>query len=449
MSSLRIALDRLCWYTRGQQWDYTILCWPRVPHRSDWLRIVEEIFKGIDIEELPSYLAGQIQWERILDYPASQYVAAAFLDPTRRDRDGRRIKHYLIYLLTGESTGSFRADWCFLLIEALANAYDRVFSLDAQSVSANGAYTTIFNEKELLNRLQEVFPATVHLDSKNAALAKWHIRDIFLDHANKEPASANKSRKLWLTIPALAIIGLAVALHNRTAENPIKPLHANPDLVKIMQPGDMSKTRKPEELPPTVAPPRTDTNANAPTKATLPPKLKTNELYIQQLGVRCEKFLSDPGGKGHWESIRKATEVNILETGNTSTAYRRQRIAEHCKWLLANLTPPQLELWDKIDLAARRDADPVGTHSEAYIKTVSEHCKSFLNTDNQEKMAAWRAIQDSAQKDVFSKNDFGGSYYRQRIHDHCLWFLNNKEPKRPDWWDKIDISARREIDPGL
>lgn len=210
MSVLKIHTDRLCWYTRGLLWDYTILCYPSAPLRKGWLTPIERVF-GVDEPQVqPRYIAGTIHWEAEINLAQSEFIAATFLDEARTDRDGRNIKHYLLYLLDDETRDDFRFGWHSALLESLATSYEEIFPLSPEDLSKPAESTTLFDIRELIDRFHRKLPKEAEIKvSEDSEECPWFLQSI---HMDTPPTHENSRKRRTVVVGGVITVGIGALL---------------------------------------------------------------------------------------------------------------------------------------------------------------------------------------------------------------------------------------------
>lgn len=210
MPAINIHTNRLCWYTRGLLWDYTILCYPSAPSRNGWLTPIEKIFGGDEPQAQPRYIAGTIHWESESNPAQSEFVAVAFLDEARTDRDGRSIKHYLLYLLDDETRSEFRLGWHSALLKSLASSYEDIFPLSPEDLSKTSESTTLFDIRELTERFHRTLPEEMEIKiSEDSEECPWLLQSI---HMAPPPMQENSSKRRNAIIGGAVTVGVGALL---------------------------------------------------------------------------------------------------------------------------------------------------------------------------------------------------------------------------------------------
>lgn len=122
-SALSLSLADVLYRTRGRDWDYAFLLQPRPLLSEGWYALHRRMFSGVEPSEVPQLLRGQLGIGL-----GHAFFATAFLDPARRDSQGRPIAHYLAWLGKAAEAApglSFGPG----LVDALGGALDAVFDL--------------------------------------------------------------------------------------------------------------------------------------------------------------------------------------------------------------------------------------------------------------------------------------------------------------------------------
>lgn len=120
---IEIDLHHVLWFTRGKGWDYTFLLWPLLPRIADPDGLRERIFEGIKPGYLPHSITGRVRDGR----ERRGYLATAFVDPARRDDEGRAIVHRIVWFPPDGNTHEVApADWGPQLVAAMHEPYDAV-----------------------------------------------------------------------------------------------------------------------------------------------------------------------------------------------------------------------------------------------------------------------------------------------------------------------------------
>lgn len=140
-----VETSRLLWRTRGEHWDYELICVPEIPSLPAWLTTLEAILGDADAG------AGELRYGLLeVDDAAARaprafaYVAARFLDPSRRDWTGRRIQHFAVWFppVPPEEVEALPteipADWHLRVLAGLAATYGsgEVFGLREEEIRA-------------------------------------------------------------------------------------------------------------------------------------------------------------------------------------------------------------------------------------------------------------------------------------------------------------------------
>lgn len=210
MTALKLNTDRLCWYTRGLLWDYTILCYPSAPSRKGWLTPLEKIFGGDEPQAQPRYIAGTIHWESASNPTQSEFVAVVFLDEARTDRDGRSIKHYLLYLLDDETRNEFRIGWHSALLSSLASSYEDIFPLSPEDLSRTAESTTLFDIRELTERFHRTLSEEIEIKvSEDSEECPWLLLSI---HMAPPPMQENANKRRNAILGGAVTVGVSALL---------------------------------------------------------------------------------------------------------------------------------------------------------------------------------------------------------------------------------------------
>ena len=124
------------WKTRGRHWDYEFISTPKSPDLPAWAGVVEDILGG-EQSEAERLIYGLLKiggaGERV-------YVAARFLDPTRKDWTGRPVQHMTVWFPQIDDAklvpSLVPGDWYHQALRALESTYGRhdVFDVSEEAV---------------------------------------------------------------------------------------------------------------------------------------------------------------------------------------------------------------------------------------------------------------------------------------------------------------------------
>jgi hypothetical protein len=127
-SALSVSLRDVLYRTRGRDWDYAFLLQPPPLLSEGWYALHRRMFGGVEPNEEPVLLRGELGIG--LGHP---FFATTFVDPGRRDSQGRPVAHYVAWLGEGAEAApglSFGPG----LVAELGPALDSVFDLSPASL---------------------------------------------------------------------------------------------------------------------------------------------------------------------------------------------------------------------------------------------------------------------------------------------------------------------------
>lgn len=228
MTSLLLTPDRLLWRTAGVHWEYMFLCIPKFLDRDGWLDIHEKVFADVNLSLFPRLIRGNLRLSSFRADGASQsypFVAAAFLDPYRRDFTERPIKHYFIYFLEEEqSAAGFRYGWPEALLQNLTPALTAIFAEDPHAPDARQAAGSA--QRARRERVNALLPAKLTINASGGG-ADW--RDCGqIDHL---PATRSRIRgipHILAAVVATVLLAASVAgVLIAGTQSPAPPIHSD------------------------------------------------------------------------------------------------------------------------------------------------------------------------------------------------------------------------------
>ncbi len=217
--SIKISAKQLLWYTKGKNWDYSIMCRPASPARAGWLKPFELIFNNIEPTREPQFIRGLIHWERLGDPSESHFAAVAFLDPERCDKDLRPIKQFFIIFSSNDITHSIGGDWYLQILKRMKDAYEAVFSLQAHELEPDQPFTTIFSEKTLLDRFREKLPEDFIIENIGSEKSKYISRELYLDPPKDQSPLSKKQNQLAIGTGLAIVLLVAIGLLKRHSDH--------------------------------------------------------------------------------------------------------------------------------------------------------------------------------------------------------------------------------------
>ncbi len=140
-----VETSRLLWRTRGEHWDYELICVPEIPALPAWLTTLEAMIGDADAGAgEPRYGLLEIDGRGPEEPRAYPYVAARFLDPARKDWTGRQVQHFAVWFppvppeAVESLPGAVPADWHLRVLAGLAGTYGsgEVFGLPEAAIRA-------------------------------------------------------------------------------------------------------------------------------------------------------------------------------------------------------------------------------------------------------------------------------------------------------------------------
>lgn len=200
-NSCVIDTTQICWYTKGKYWDYTVLCHPSRPMRSGWLMPLEKIFGDAEPSNIPRHIAGSISWEEESNCSSLQFIAVAFLDPHREDRDGRTIKHYILIIdVTEIQRITLGVGWHLELLDALSIPYDSIYHLKASDLQPQYVSDVHFDFEEIARRFSEKIPQHIKLiATSDHEPCSWEVKNILItDRMSAIKAENLNNSSNWL-----------------------------------------------------------------------------------------------------------------------------------------------------------------------------------------------------------------------------------------------------------
>lgn len=156
-------------------WDYLFLIRPERPSLPGWLQVFEQVFPE---DRAPPagvmYGKGEIIVHGLAGakYP---FVAAALIDPVRRDFVGRPVQHFFIYLLEeADLLESFHDGWAEGLLSALGPSMDPIFS------EQRGEVDPVEFSTALLRRIRDLIPERIECEVSGDPVSWTAVGDIVL-----------------------------------------------------------------------------------------------------------------------------------------------------------------------------------------------------------------------------------------------------------------------------
>lgn len=120
-----IDLECVLWRTRGFTWDYDFVLEPSAPHSDGWYWMHRAVFAGVEPAETTRYCVGDLGEDTGEITP---FVAAALLDPVRRDEHGRPIAHYIVWFHVGRTADEMQnatpSGWEQKFLDHLSAVFD-------------------------------------------------------------------------------------------------------------------------------------------------------------------------------------------------------------------------------------------------------------------------------------------------------------------------------------
>lgn len=203
-----VDLHHVLWRTRGLNWDYTFLLRPILPDADRWYELHSRIFDGLAPETTEQDRMGTV-----LDGDDEHgFIAATFLDPSRRDAAGRPISHYVVLFLPNEPLkqefDGVPENWGRQLVAALSPALDAAFGLPVSEAEPNGR--TIDDVEDIVAAELSSMAEPIHIDGRKVAAARGP--SVTIEKKKQSLAVVRSSLNPRLTILACTLLLVVVWL---------------------------------------------------------------------------------------------------------------------------------------------------------------------------------------------------------------------------------------------